>query len=345
MSDFKKGMILAAGLGTRLLPITEKMPKPLVPVLNVPNVLFGLDLLKRAGINDVILNLHHLPEVLEKFLGDGGHLGMRLEYSRESQLLGTGGGLKKAEAFLGKDSFALVNCDFISNLELGPYLTTHLNKGAWATMILHNDPAIQPFYAKVGSQADGRLTSLPRYEVMPATRTGIFTGVHLLSPEIFRFLQEVPSGINEVLYPRLMKEYPERAQAQFTENRYWYDTGEKAPFWKACLALLDRLGEGDPILKNILTGWLGYYEVEKGIWCARGEKPPTNIEIEGPVMVGKNCSIAPKSVLGAYTILGDDTRVENRTTFSRAIAMPGSRINAERVADCLWHAGLTLPIS
>src|SRR6185437_7197518 len=75
--EIKRGMVLAAGLGTRLLPITEKLPKPIVPVLNVPSILYSLALLERAGIRDVILNLHHLPEKLERFLGDGREWGMK----------------------------------------------------------------------------------------------------------------------------------------------------------------------------------------------------------------------------------------------------------------------------
>src|SRR5687768_14967627 len=98
-TGFKKGMVLAAGLGTRLQPITQKTPKPLVPVLNVPNILHSLYLLKRVGITEIILNLHHLPDQLEQFLGDGSRWGLKLAYSREQQLLGTGGGLKKAEKF------------------------------------------------------------------------------------------------------------------------------------------------------------------------------------------------------------------------------------------------------
>ena len=91
-----KGMVLCAGLGTRLSPITETLPKPLVPVLNVPNLLHSLYLLKRAGIVDIVLNTHHLPEQIESFLGDGSRWDLRLHFSREKTLLGTGGGVKKA---------------------------------------------------------------------------------------------------------------------------------------------------------------------------------------------------------------------------------------------------------
>src|SRR4051812_30310051 len=108
----RKGMILSAGLGTRLLPITGTLPKPLVPILNIPNVVHTLDLLKRAGIKQVVLNLHHLSKQIEEYFGDGSRWGLDVRYSFESTLLGTGGGLKKAEAFFEGEPFVLANCDF-----------------------------------------------------------------------------------------------------------------------------------------------------------------------------------------------------------------------------------------
>ncbi len=344
MSDFKKGMILAAGLGTRLLPITKKMPKPMVPVLNIPNILFGLETLKRAGIKEVILNLHHLPYSLENYLADGKQFGMHIEYSRENTLLGTGGGLKKAESFFDKDSFALVNCDFISNIDIKPYFSQHNARGAWASMILHQDETIQQFYAKVGCDTAGRLISLPRCETAKPVKTGIFTGVHLLSPEIFRFLEETPSGINEVLYPRLMKEFPDKAGTFFTENNYWYDTGERFPFWRSSMALLDKLVAGDSMLRDLMTDWLGYEEVKKGVWVFGKEKVPADVEIHGPVILGKNLRVAPKSVLGPYAILADDCSVPHRAEITKTIAMPGSTLTQDRVADCLWHGEALLPL-
>src|SRR5262249_29522472 len=113
-------MVLCAGLGTRLKPITEKIPKPLVPVLNVPNLVHTLHLLKRTGIDEIVINTYHLPQALEDYLGDGRRWKMRIHYSRESVLLGTGGGLKKAEPFFEGEPFLLANCDFITNVDLQP---------------------------------------------------------------------------------------------------------------------------------------------------------------------------------------------------------------------------------
>jgi NDP-sugar pyrophosphorylase family protein len=92
-------MILAAGFGTRLRPLTNTIPKPLLPVGGTPLIVWNLLLLRRHGIRDVIINLHHLGELIEKELGDGSTVGMRISYSHEPTILGTGGGLKQAESF------------------------------------------------------------------------------------------------------------------------------------------------------------------------------------------------------------------------------------------------------
>ena len=116
----QKAMILSAGLGTRLLPVTGKLPKPLVPVLNIANILFGISLLKKAGIRDVIINTHHLPDTLENFFKKNHSWGIHISFSREEILMGTGGGVKKAEPFFQGQPFVLLNCDFITNIDLTP---------------------------------------------------------------------------------------------------------------------------------------------------------------------------------------------------------------------------------
>src|SRR2546426_11136495 len=100
-----KAMILAAGLGPRLRPLSNSVPKPLLPVAGRPLIVWNLLLLRRYGITEVIINLHHLGDLIEKELGDGSRFGMRLAYSRESVILGTGGGIKQGEGLFGGGPF------------------------------------------------------------------------------------------------------------------------------------------------------------------------------------------------------------------------------------------------
>ena len=271
MSDtIRKGMILCAGLGTRLLPITEKSPKPLVPVLNVPNLVHTISLLKRSGIEEIVVNLHHLPLLIEQYLGDGRRWGVKIHFSHESALLGTGGGLKKAESFFGGESFVLANCDFITNMDLRPLIAQHRERRATATMILLEDETLQPLYSKVGIDRDGYLCSLPSSQTRPPSRTGIFTGVHILENETLRYLKAVPSGINEILYPALMKESPTQVFGQFVKDTYWYDTGDLSTFWSTSMKLLGRLADGDVDLEGLLDSNGAYAERKPGVWLPEG---------------------------------------------------------------------------
>ena len=135
-----KAMILAAGLGTRLRPLTDTTPKPLLPVAGTPMIVWNLLLLKRHGIRDVIINLHHLGTMISQALGDGSALGMRILYSHEPVILGTGGGIKQAEAHFNGEPVLILNGDTLFELDLGALRTFHRERHAAATLVLRKDP-------------------------------------------------------------------------------------------------------------------------------------------------------------------------------------------------------------
>jgi len=131
-----KAMVLAAGLGTRLRPLTDRTPKPLLPVAGRPILLWNLLLLKRHGITDIIINLHHLGEQIVQVLGDGSRFGMRVAYSHEPTLLGTGGGIKQAAPFLKDGSFLVLNGDTLSACDLTGLIAAHRAGSALFTLAL-----------------------------------------------------------------------------------------------------------------------------------------------------------------------------------------------------------------
>jgi NDP-sugar pyrophosphorylase family protein len=328
-------MILCAGLGTRLLPITEIFPKPLVPLLNIPNIVHSLALLKRAEVKEVIINLHHLSQSIENYLGNGSKWGMEISYSKETILLGTGGGLKKAEPFFSNESepFILSNCDFVSNVDLGPIIDLHFERNALATMVLFEDPSRQASYSKVGCTTDGHLCSLPKLETKHPSRTAIFTGIHLLGKEAFSYLKEEPSGINEILYPALMKEFPERTYCDFVKHGYWYDTGDLHWLWTSSMALLENLAAKNKSMLELLSENGDYREMKKGVWTAGGEPLPAGVDFTPPILIGKNCKIAPSVSLGAYSIIGDNALIGPRASVEKTIVLPGGVIAEGKRVD------------
>jgi NDP-sugar pyrophosphorylase family protein len=339
-----KGMILAAGLGTRLQPITHKVPKPLVPVLNIPNILYSVDLLARAGVRDIVVNVHHLREQLIRFLGDGAKWGVRLSFSQEEILLGTGGGVKKAEAHFDSQPFVLTNSDFITDGDLSEFLTQHFERRSLATMLLLDDPRLAPFYSKVGVDSASRLCSLPILTTRAPDRAGIFTGVHLLDASTLQHLQPVPSGINQILYPALMRDQPDRVFGSFLRRGYWLDTGDLHFLWDTSMRLLERLTEKDAWLQGVLSRYGGYQEIEPGLWSADGVRPATSFKWTGPVVLGRGCAIDRDAHIGPFTVVGNASQVGSGARLTRSVLLPGAFVPAgESLSGVLRFEGQSLP--
>jgi NDP-sugar pyrophosphorylase family protein len=200
-------MILAAGLGTRLRPLTLDRPKPLVEVAGRPLITYNLLLLRRHGIADVIINLHHHGDALRAALGDGSAFGVRIRYSPEDPLLDTGGAIKNAEPLLRAETdFLVLNGDTIIDLPLDRLLAAHRAHAATATLVLRRDPE-QARYGLVEIDDTDRIRrflGVPAAVPEPLTPY-MFAGVHALSSRIFRSMPAGrPFSITRETYPALL---------------------------------------------------------------------------------------------------------------------------------------------
>src|SRR5271170_3043043 len=143
-----RALVLAAGMGERLRPLSLDIPKPMLPLAGRPLIHYPLAMLKRAGITEVAINLHHLASKLEQGLGDGSQLGLRITYAPEPVLLGTGGPLNGLREFLGRDTFVIANSDTILDLDLAAMLAFHRERGAVTTIALYH-PANLDYYSRL----------------------------------------------------------------------------------------------------------------------------------------------------------------------------------------------------
>lgn len=184
----RTAMILAAGFGTRLRPQTETVPKALVPVGGRPMIEYAIAALVRAGVERIVVNLHHLGERIPAALGDGSRFGVAIAYSREDTILETGGGIARARPLLGEGDFFVANCDSLCDADLAALARLHTESGAIATLLLREDPeAIRYGLVEIdGSGRIGRFLGRAAPGVDPRTlRPRMFCGIHVLSPGIF----------------------------------------------------------------------------------------------------------------------------------------------------------------
>jgi NDP-sugar pyrophosphorylase family protein len=199
-------MVLAAGRGTRLAPLTDTTPKPLVPVAGRPLLEHILEFLRAGGIEEVVINLHHLGRRIESYLGDGSRFGLHIRYSWEDPILDTGGGIKRAESMLAGEPFVVMNGDSLLELRLREVLAAHERSGALATLVLRPDPdaARYGLVELDGSDRVRRIVGLPA-GVQGSLRGFMFPGLHVLQPDIFRWMEaDVAYSVMRVTYPRAL---------------------------------------------------------------------------------------------------------------------------------------------
>jgi NDP-sugar pyrophosphorylase family protein len=241
-----KAMVLAAGLGLRMRPLTRQRAKPVLPVLNRPLLHWTLERLARQGVTECVVNLHHRPETVVAAVGDGRQLGLRVLYSHERRILGTGGGPRKVREVFGDEPFLLVNGDVLFDFDLTRLLARHRAAGAQATLALKENPDPR-LYAPVVTGAGGWVLSLAGLPRSARGRISLFTGIHVLDPSL---LDRLPAGRSDNvrdLYAPLLKEGGRVLGVRV--RGAWYDLGRPSLYLAAQLRMLNRLsGRGGSLI-------------------------------------------------------------------------------------------------
>lgn len=229
-------MVLAAGLGTRLRPLTDDRPKALVEVAGRTLLELTLLRLKSAGISDVIINTHHFADKVADYLSAHANFGMNIELSREEVLLDTGGGLKHAAHFFqnSEEPFLLHNVDVLSDIDFASMLRHHRNSGALATLAVQDRPTSRYLLFDESGRLCGRRSGpdspdTPIEQVRPARtlHARAFSGIHIISPRIFPLMHE--DGVFSIIpvYLRLAAA-GESIHSYPADQNYWRDLGKPA---------------------------------------------------------------------------------------------------------------------
>jgi NDP-sugar pyrophosphorylase family protein len=203
-----RAMVLAAGRGTRLAPLTDRLPKPLMPVAGRPMLAHILDFLRAGGIDEVVINLHHLGHLIEETIGDGRRFGLRVRYSWEREILDTGGGIKRAEPLLAGQPFLVVNGDSLLEQPLGPLLEYHRRRRGIITMVVRPTQEADR-WGLIELDADDRVRRVAGQPDGPLDiplRRFMFPGLHVFEPRVFEWMEpDVAFGVIRVTYPRLLQ--------------------------------------------------------------------------------------------------------------------------------------------
>ena len=223
-----KAFVLAAGLGTRLTPLTDHTPKPLIPVFNIPSLFYTFFLLKQAGIKEIICNIHHHGRAVRRFIESSDRSGLTITFSEEPVILGTGGGLKKCEKLFGDDDFILVNSDIITDIDFRALIEQHQQTGRPGTLTLFETPEA-PTIGYVGVE-NGLVKDFRNLRSTGLVSSFIYTGAAILSPKIFRFMKAEFSGIVDTGFTGLI----DNGGLSFYHHKgIWMDIGTMQNYWLA----------------------------------------------------------------------------------------------------------------
>ncbi len=320
-----RAMVLAAGLGTRLRPLTYEMPKPMVPVLNRPVMEHILRLLARHGFTETIANLHWFPELIEGRFGDGSGCGLELSYSREEALLGTSGGVRKAAGFLG-DSFLVISGDALTDLDLGAMRAFHASHDGIATLATKRVGDTTQFGVAI-TGADGRVQGFQeKPEPAEALSDLANCGIYMFRAEIFDFFPPPgtsaaagpgdPEGFADWamdVFPRLLE-----ADVPFYSHEidaYWNDIGNLAELRAGNLDALsgavevEREGE-------MLDGYRS------------GEPDADEGKLLGPVLLGPGARIGEDVRIDGPSVIGDGAAIGDGARLRETIVLPGAEVPA-----------------
>lgn len=355
-----KAMILAAGKGTRVRPITYTTPKPLIPILQKPVMEFLVELLRQHGFDEIMVNVSHLADEIENYFRDGQRFGVQIAYSFEGKIdegklvgeaIGSAGGMKRIQDFspFFDDTFVVLCGDALIDLDLTAAVKWHKEKGAIATVVMKSVPKEEvSSYGVVVTDEDGRIKAFQeKPKVEEALSTNINTGIYIFEPQV---LDYIPSGVEydlgSQLFPKLVE-----MNAPFygvPMDFQWVDIGKVPDYWRAIREVL--LGKvknvsipGREVLPGVYAGinvavnW-DKIDIKGPVYVGGMTRIEDGAKIIGPTMIGPNCWVCKgatvdNSIIFEYSRLGEGVQLVDKLVFGRyCIDKTGAAIDVQAAA-------------
>ena len=342
-----RAMILAAGLGTRLQPLTDRLPKPLLPLMLVPMLGRLLTQLRCQGVSDVVINGHHLSDQLATWLGDGSRWGLGLAFTHEPEILGTAGAMKNASSHLQGAPFLVINADVLVQCDLQSLWAWHRVRGAMVTMVVRPDPAGRDSRPVMIDEQDHvrQINGRPEgTEAGPECEGAVFTGIQIVEPEV---VETIPANrfvsTTAETYPLLLQQG--RPVFAYRHHGYWLDAGVPERYLQAHWDLLDGvLGEswedqlpaGSQVLRGTGEQCVNGATLAPPVVLGAGSTLGRGARVGPYVVLGPGCRLGPDAVV-RESVLGDASTVGGGAVLRRCILGPGARVpdRQNRQEECL----------
>jgi mannose-1-phosphate guanylyltransferase/mannose-1-phosphate guanylyltransferase/phosphomannomutase len=309
-----KAMVLAAGLGTRLRPLTYEITKPMVPVLDRPVMEHILDLIERHSFDGVIANLHYFPETIRGYFGD------RISYRFEEQLLGTAGGVRACAEFFGDAPFLVISGDALTDIDLTAFAATHREKGGIATLAV-KQVADTREYGVVLHDRDGRITG---FQEKPQPEEALSDlgncGIYMFDPSIFDYFPDRPfvDWAKDVFPALLENDVPFHIHEV---REYWNDVGSLSEL---------RQGTFDALHGELRLEMEGS-ELRPGVIAAGPSPLRDDTELDGSAWIGRDVQIGTGVRLMGPIVLGDGARIGDGAQLRESIVFPGTQVAPESI--------------
>ncbi len=316
-------MIMAAGVGSRLMPMTTDIPKPMIPLANYPLMANTVRLLQQHGFVDLIANLHYHGDCISNYFADGRDFGVNLQYSPEEELMGTAGGVKRCAWFLN-ETFVIVSGDALTDIDLTKLVQAHRRHGALATIALKEVPDVEHFGIVI-TDDNNRIKSFqekPRPE--QALSRVANTGIYVFEPEIFDY---IPAGqfydFGKQLFPRLVEMGSPFFGVPIDE--YWCDVGNLDTY---------RAAHADLLSGKVRAKMVGDLQRKDDslVLLGEGVRLGRRVKFSGSVVIGPGTRVG-NNVTVSDSVIWDHTIIEDQVNMQSAIVGANCRIPRGTIID------------
>lgn len=310
-----KAIILVGGQGTRMRPLTDHLPKNIVPLCGTPFLTYQIEFLKKAGIKEMVFSMGYRPDDIRKVYGDGRKLKVKIHYVVEKQPLGTAGAIKNAQGYVRGSSLVVMNGDILTDIPLARMIAFHRKSKHLATLglVRVEDPTA---YGLVLLDKKSQITKfLEKPTPDEAVDDTINAGVYVFEPEVLDF---IPEGVNysseRALFPHLLK--ARESFGGFVWSGYWQDIGTPR---KYLTTHWDVLNGSFPVM-------VSHQSKRNGIYIGKGVKIGKKAVLKGPAVIEEGCVIGEGAEIHPYAVLGKNCVIGKNSIITKSVLWEGTRV-------------------